>query len=91
MVDPLALIDSKPREGDMIFPFSPATISAKFTRSVASCDIGDLRFHDLRHEGASRLFEAGNHNEQVAMVSGHKDWNTLRRYTQLSPEAMHRD
>ena len=90
-VDPLALIDSMPREGGRIFPFDSATISTSFTRGVASCNIEDLRFHDLRHDGVSRLFEAGYPIEQVSMVSGHKDWNMLRRSTQLAPEALHRD
>ena len=91
VVDPIALIDSMPREGSAIFPFSSPTVSTMFTRAVASCGIEDLRFHDLRHDGVSRLFEANYPIEQVAMVSGHKDWNMLRRYTQLKPEALHRD
>ena len=90
-IDPLKIINSMPREASEIFPFNSATISTTFTRGVASCGIEDLRFHDLRHCGVSRLFEAGYTIEQVAMVSGHKDWNMLRRYTQLKPEALHRD
>jgi integrase len=90
VVDPIALIDSMAKERAKIFPFDSATISTMFTRAVKSCGIDDLRFHDLRHDGVSRLFEAGYPIEQVAMVSGHKDWNMLRRYTQLAPEALHR-
>lgn len=26
---------------------------------------------------------------EVALVSGHRDWNMLRRYTHLSPERLH--
>jgi site-specific recombinase XerD len=51
--------------------------------------IEDLHFHDLRHEGTSRLFEAGFSIEQVALVTGHKDWKMLRRYTHLRPEHLH--
>ena len=50
----------------------------------------DLHFHDLRHEGTSRLFEAGFAIEQVSLVTGHKDWKMLRRYTHIRPEALHR-
>jgi integrase len=32
----------------------------------------DLRFHDLRHEGVSRLFEMGRTIPQAAAVSGHR-------------------
>ena len=52
-------------------------------------DIEDLHFHDLRHEGTSRLFEAGFSIEQASLVIGHKDWKMLRRYTHLKPEASH--
>ncbi|WP_353641770.1 hypothetical protein [Mesorhizobium sp. WSM2239] len=37
-------------------------------------EIDDLRFHDLRHEVTSRLFEAGLSIERVALVTGHRDW-----------------
>jgi len=48
--------------------------------------IEELHFHDLRHEGTSRLFEAGFDIPKVALVTGHKDWRMLRRYTNLRPE-----
>lgn len=48
--------------------------------------IKDLRFHDLRHEGISRLFEQGYQIQEVSMVSGHRDWGSLKRYTNLRPE-----
>ncbi|OJI93313.1 AP2-like DNA-binding integrase family protein [Planktotalea frisia] len=91
VIDPLAIIQDQRQDGDRIFPYDPATISTSFTRAVASCGIADLRFHDLRHDAASRLFEAGYQIEQVALVTGHRDWNMLRRYTQLQPESLHRD
>jgi len=28
--------------------------------------------------------------EKVALVTGHKDWRTLRRYTKLKPEELHK-
>lgn len=74
-----------------IFPFRAATISTLFAQGVRECGIEDLHFHDLRHEGISRLFEAGYSVPEVALVSGHKTWNMLRRYTQLKAETLHRD
>jgi site-specific recombinase XerD len=47
------------------------------------------RGDSLRHEGTSRLFEAGFSIEQVALITGHKDWKMLRRYTHLKPETLH--
>ena len=46
-------------------------------------EIDDLHFHDLRHDGVSRLFEKGWDIPKVASVSGHRDWNSMRRYTHL--------
>lgn len=46
----------------------------------------DLRYHDLRREGASRLFEKGYSIEEVAQVTGHRNLNILWQvYTQLFP------
>lgn len=43
----------------------------------------DLRFHDLRHEAISRLFEKGLNQFQVAAISGHKTLQMLKRYTHI--------
>lgn len=45
--------------------------------------ISDLRFHDLRHEATSRLFEKGLNLMEVASVTGHKTLEMLKRYTHL--------
>lgn len=44
----------------------------------------DLRWHDLRHESASRLFERGLGEMEVASITGHKTMQTLKRYTHLN-------
>ncbi|HET8919788.1 MAG TPA: site-specific integrase [Xanthobacteraceae bacterium] len=79
----LAAINSMPRDGERIFPYSTDAISAAFTRACKILGIEDLRFHDLRHEGISRLFEIGRTIPQVAAVSGHRSWNSLKRYTHI--------
>ena len=48
----------------------------------------DLRFHDLRHEAASRLFEVGLNVMEVASITGHKTLQTLKRYTHLRAEEL---
>jgi integrase len=55
----IAIIESMPRVAPEIFPFSTDAISAAFTRACQFLEIDDLHFHDLRHEGISRLFEMG--------------------------------
>ncbi len=74
---------------DPIFPIGPKTVSKYFTDACKALQIEDLHFHDLRHEGTSRLFEAGMEIQQVSLVTGHKDWRQLQRYTQLRPEDLH--
>lgn len=76
-------------DDDRIFSYNHKSVSAAFTRACKELSIEDLHFHDMRHEGTSRLFEAGFTIEQVALVTGHKDWKMLRRYTHLKPEALH--
>jgi integrase len=66
-----------------IFPFATDTISASFTRACKFLEIDDLHFHDLRHDGISRLFEMGWNIPHVAAVSGHRSWQSLKRYTHL--------
>jgi integrase len=78
-----AIIRSMPKEGAEIFPAESKTISAAFTRACQFLDIEDLHFHDLRHEGISRLFEMGWNIPHAAAVSGHRSWASLKRYTHL--------
>ena len=63
-----------------------ASISDKFARMTDKIGIPDLRFHDLRHEAISRMFERGMRVEQVRVVSGHRTLDQLSRYVNLRPE-----
>ncbi|HEX5776115.1 MAG TPA: site-specific integrase, partial [Caulobacteraceae bacterium] len=91
--DAMALIEEqraqRANEDDRIFSYNHKSVGTAFTRACRDLAIEDLHFHDLRHEGTSRLFEAGFAIEQVALVTGHKDWKMLRRYTHLRPESLH--
>jgi integrase len=78
-----AIIEGMPRTGLTIFPASADAISAAFTRACKVLGIDDLHFHDLRHDGISRLFEMGWNIPHVAAVSGHRSWQSLKRYTHL--------
>ncbi|WP_421950788.1 site-specific integrase [Pelagibacterium sp.] len=71
------------------FPYHHKSVGTAFRRGRKELGIEDLRFHDLRHEATSRLFEAGLTIERVALVTGHRDWKMLRRYTNLKPEDLH--
>jgi integrase len=79
----LAIIKAMPRTAERIFPFTADAISAAFTRACKVLQIENLHFHDLRHEGVSRLFEMGWDIPHVALVSGHRSWSSLQRYAQI--------
>ncbi|MNJ25436.1 Phage integrase family protein [compost metagenome] len=78
-----AILQSMPRAVPEIFPYSAEAVSTSWTRACKLLGIEDLHFHDLRHEGVSRLFEMEWDIPRVASVSGHRDWNSMRRYTHL--------
>jgi integrase len=59
-------------------------------RTIRGAGIEDLRFHDLRHEATTRLFEKGLNLMEVASITGHKDLRMLRRYTHLTAEDLAR-
>lgn len=77
------LLQRMPKVAAEVFPYNPRSISASFTRACKVLGIEDLHFHDLRHEGVSRLFEMGWDIPRVADVSGHRSWEALKRYTHL--------
>src|SRR5690606_13755412 len=80
-----AIILRPPRAGERTFPYQAVSAQGNFMRACQHLEIEDLHFQDLRHEGISRLFEAGYQIHEVAQFSGHLDWGTLRRYTNLRP------
>lgn len=87
--DAWEIVQRQPRVDGRIFPLSGEQVSDAFLLACRAAGVEDLHFHDLRHEGISRMFEAGMTVEEVAVVSGHKDWRHLKRYLQLRPESLH--
>ena len=79
----LRLIDLQPKTDGRIWACNADSVSASFTRACQFLEIEDLHFHDLRHDGISRLFEMGWSIPQVACVSGHRSWKSLQRYTHI--------
>ena len=61
-------------------------ISQAFSRICKRARLSNLRFHDLRHEATSRLFERGLNPMQVSAITGHKTLQMLKRYTHLRAE-----
>ena len=65
-------------------------VKRSYMRAIRRAGIQDLRFHDLRHEATTRLFEKGLNIMEVASITGHKDLRMLRRYTHLKAEDLAR-
>jgi integrase len=91
----LAILQTMPKVLPEISPYSAESVSTSWTRARQLLGVEDLHFHDLRleiedlhlhdlrHDGVSRLFEMDWDIPRVASVSGHRDWNSIRRYTHL--------
>ena len=65
-------------------------VKRAYIRAARRAGIENLRFHDLRHEATTRLFEKGLNIIEVASITGHKDLRMLRRYTHLKAEDLAR-
>lgn len=82
----LEVIERQPRTSEYVFPYNSKSVGAAFTRACHVLCLEDLRFHDLRHEATSRLFERGYSIQEVAQFTLHESWATLKRYTHLKAE-----
>lgn len=78
--------DRAPVDQSTVFPMTPGALEQAWRRLLIRAGIKSLRFHDLRHEGVSRLFERGLNVIEVSTISGHKELRMLRRYSHLSAD-----
>jgi len=80
----ILILKSLPRHlSGSILNMKPDSITQVFDRACGCQSISNLRFHDLRHEAASRLFEKGLNTMEVATITGHRTLQMLQRYTHL--------
>ncbi len=70
----------------VVFPMRAGTLEQAWRRLLTRAGIKGLRFHDLRHEGVSRLFERGLNIVEVSSISGHREVRMLKRYTHLNAD-----
>ena len=73
------------RGGDdqYLIPCNDTIIDRHWQKLKKLAGIEDLRFHDLRHEAATRLAEQGLTVPQIQQYTLHDDWNSLKRYVNL--------
>ncbi|MQR00989.1 site-specific integrase [Glaciimonas soli] len=76
------------KEDGRVFALQAESMSQAFERACEPhrANIVGARFHDLRHEATSRLFEKGLNVMEVAAITGHKTLDMLKRYTHLRAE-----
>ena len=81
----LSILDEIPRHLDgSVFDMSPNAITLAMRRATEKAEIDDLRFHDLRHEAISRLFENTDLDAlEISRITGHRTMQMLSRYTHL--------
>ena len=74
-------------ENEKVFDTTYEAIHLAFDRACKRAGIKDFRFHDLRHEATSRLFdEKGLNPMQAKAITGHKTLQMLVKYTHLRAE-----
>lgn len=73
-----------PKSGPVLPIESPRAIGHAWRDVVTEQNFPDLRWHDLRHEGISRLFERTDlRDHEIMAISGHLTPAMLERYTHL--------
>ena len=83
----ISVLNAQPRRMDgKVWGIRADIITQAFDRACKRAGIEDLRFHDLRHESTSRLFEKGFNPMEVSTITGHKTLQMLKRYTHLRAE-----
>ena len=72
----------------LVFKFGVGLYRYRVDKIRKATGMLDWRFHDLRHEATSRLFEKGLNMMEVASITGHEDLKMLKRYTHIKPESL---
>ena len=67
---------------------SEAAVQHSWRKACRRAGIADLRFHDLRHEATSRLFERGLDAFEIMAITGHSTTDMLKRYTHFRAEEL---
>lgn len=82
----LRILKTQPNNSDQVFPYSANAVKLAFIRARNRAGSRDLRFHDLRHEATSRLFEKTSlRDSEIGSVTGHTDPRMLQRYYNKRP------
>lgn len=70
-------------DSELLLPLNPKSIGKEFREACKILGIDDLRFHDLRHDGCTRLAEQSFTIPEIQKVSLHDSWSSLQRYVSV--------
>jgi integrase len=82
----LETLRALPQDTERVLPTTHNALKLAWNRARTRAGMRDLRFHDLRHEATSRLFEKRLNPMEVASITGHRTLQMLSRYTHLQAE-----
>ena len=71
-----------------VIPVSYNALSCAFKRLKRRAGIEGFRWHDLRHMATTYFVSIMKNIAEVAAITGHKDWDSLQRYTHVKAEAI---
>jgi len=86
----LEILNSFPRNiSGSVFNYRPDSISKAFVAAAQKAGLEDIRFHDLRHEATSRLFENTDLDAmEIKLITGHRSMQMLARYAHLRADRL---
>ena len=70
-------------DSGLLLPLNPKSMGKEFREACKILGIDDLRFHDLRHDGCTRLAEQSFTIPEIQKVSLHDSWSSLQRYVSV--------
>ncbi|MDR3410479.1 MAG: site-specific integrase [Formivibrio sp.] len=95
--DLINLLRQLPRDSELVFPIGVDGLRNAWSRMCAKAGLvgnNELHIHDLRHEGISRVAEAGSRTPggfslvDLQAFSGHRDTRMLLRYAHLCTQSL---
>lgn len=71
--------------GESFFNIHYSKFQHYFEIARDNAGLTGYRFHDMRATGISRALLSGMSVAEVCVISGHKDWSQVKRYTRIQP------
>ena len=81
-------ICNKFRFREKLFDINRDKFRHYFEQACFRAKVKNFRFHDLRACAITNLFLNGWSIAEVSVVSGHKTWSELKRYTRIQPDSL---